>query len=386
MRERFEELDSLRGLAAISVILCHLLPIAGSSLFNRLNATPLHLFWAGHEAVILFFMLSGFVLSLPYFNNKALKYKDYIIRRVCRIYLPYAVSVTVAIICMMMFYRFDIHELGWWFDTSVHPISFDMIINHILLVGEFQSSTFNMVIWSLVHEMRISIIFPVIVYFLMKYSWKHNVFIAMSCSVMFYVLYIFCLKIFKYDATILQGSYLVTLHYIAFFILGALLAQHKQYAKMLYAKLNSVSKISLLITGVLAYTYKWWFLSKMSLLHIMILDDWAIAVGSSFFILFCLNSNTIKSIVTLKPVHFAGKISYSLYLYHLIVALSLVNILNEKLPIGLVLVISFTVTILVAVSMYYLTEKPSIKLGKILTTRSKKETSIVSGKTVRRTA
>lgn len=64
MNNRFNEFDSLRGLAAVSVVLCHLLPLGNYTLINTLDKTPFHLLWAGHEAVILFFILSGFVLSL----------------------------------------------------------------------------------------------------------------------------------------------------------------------------------------------------------------------------------------------------------------------------------------------------------------------------------
>jgi len=75
VNDRFEQLDSLRGLAALSVVVNHFLNILPGIFDNPndfwfLKYTPLHLFWAGHEAVIFFFVLSGFVLSLQFFKKK----------------------------------------------------------------------------------------------------------------------------------------------------------------------------------------------------------------------------------------------------------------------------------------------------------------------------
>jgi peptidoglycan/LPS O-acetylase OafA/YrhL len=374
MNKRYEELDSLRGLAAATVVLCHLLPLANFTLVKQLDKTPLHLLWAGHEAVILFFLLSGFVLSLPYFNgNKRPLYKDYLIRRICRIYFPYAISVIVAIVCMIKFYSIDMFMLSGWFNSSDKPISIHLLLNHVVLLTEFDTYKFNMVIWSLVHEMRISIIFPILVYIVIKFSWKRNVILSISGSILFYVLYVFFLKIYNYDATKLQGSYLYTLHYIGFFICGALLAKNREYLNRLYAKMGKLLKITLLVAGVLAYTYNWWFLNDVSIVHLLIVNDWIIAAGASVFIMFFVNSGIVSSLVLKRPVRFLGRISYSLYLYHLIVALSLANYFNGKLPMEVISGISIALTFIVATTMYYIIENPSIKLGRLMTTEPKKK-------------
>lgn len=106
--------------------------------------TPLHLVWAGHEAVILFFILSGFVLSLPYYNKKNSKYKDYLIKRIFRIYLPYLVSVFLAIACVFVFSRGGIPELSKWFNgTWERQLTINQLLEHILMLGDFKSYNFN---------------------------------------------------------------------------------------------------------------------------------------------------------------------------------------------------------------------------------------------------
>lgn len=70
----FEKLDALRGIAALIVVSGHFAAMlhpgmvfgnSGSGTWEFLfSSTPLHLFVSGHFAVCLFFILSGFVLSV----------------------------------------------------------------------------------------------------------------------------------------------------------------------------------------------------------------------------------------------------------------------------------------------------------------------------------
>lgn len=372
VNNRFDELDSLRGLASSSVLVSHLfLAIPSAYLLEKLKNTPLHVFWSGHEAVILFFVLSGFVLSLSYYKDKAPKYKDYLIKRVCRIYLPYLASILLSIVLMSMFSRMPLIGLDKAINnTWVTPFTIESMINHIVFLGDFQSQNYNPVVWSLIHEMRISIIFPFLMYFLIKLDWKKNILIGMACTVIYFLTWYFVFNALHYNPT-----YLITVHYIGFFILGALLAKHRKYLNSLFCKFSKILKIMVLLIAILCYTYSWWFLPKVVYLHLTVINDWAIAAGSSVFIVYSINSSIIRRLLLFKPVHLIGKTSYSLYLFHLPAFLTLINVYYGKMPIWLILIISFFVSFVLAGIMYYLIEKPSILLGRILTTNKKKVTS-----------
>lgn len=369
MNKRFEELDSLRGLAAIAVILSHLaLVLPSIYLIEKLKNTPLHIFWAGHEAVILFFILSGYVLSLPYLNNKTPKYKAFFTKRVCRIYLPYIVSISIGILCMGMFAHNKIPELSKWFnDIWANPVPLREIIDHIIMLGNFKSYAINNIIWSLVHEMRISIIFPIIMFIVIKLNWKTSIVVGLSCSLVYFLTWIISLKLFKYNITEYDTSYILTLHYVGFFILGSLLAKHKQHLHDAYVKITTIKRISFLVIGLLAYTYTWWFMPNVFYLHFSFINDWMIAIGCSVIILSSLNSTRLKILLLLRPIQFTGKISYSLYLFHMIILIVMINAFYGKMPINLILGISFILSFIIASVAYYIVEIPSIKLGKILT-------------------
>ena len=85
MENRIWRLEALRGLAAIYVVLSHTLP--HKMMFFGFNAGYLVRF--GQEAVILFFLLSGFVINYSYCNaSTRADFRTYFARRFARIYIP----------------------------------------------------------------------------------------------------------------------------------------------------------------------------------------------------------------------------------------------------------------------------------------------------------
>ena len=91
---RFHELDALRGLACVSVVFLHFhdmwTPKDPHTLphWKQVALILLAPFYSGHQAVILFFLLSGLVLALPYTRGKEQSYPVYLARRIVRIYGP----------------------------------------------------------------------------------------------------------------------------------------------------------------------------------------------------------------------------------------------------------------------------------------------------------
>jgi Acyltransferase family len=146
---RIVALDGLRGVAAIMVLLHHallMLPqFADYEWYSRLSArlslgeflllrTPLRLVWAGQERAIMFFVLSGFVLSLPWLNGKPQSYGRFLLGRFCRIYPPYLAAMTLAALGSILMGGHVLpkasvyfNELGWavWRQANVTSGRFD---------------------------------------------------------------------------------------------------------------------------------------------------------------------------------------------------------------------------------------------------------------------
>ena len=87
---RITSLDGLRGAAALVVVIYHVFLVQPSLAAPHLDPnaplgavewlatfTPLHLMWAGPEAVFVFFVLSGLVLALPVADTGRLDLRDY---------------------------------------------------------------------------------------------------------------------------------------------------------------------------------------------------------------------------------------------------------------------------------------------------------------------
>ncbi|WP_084544041.1 acyltransferase family protein [Paenisporosarcina indica] len=216
--KRFEELDSLRGIIAFTVFVYHFFNVSWENrgqvgYWNIIAYSPLRILWAGHEAVIFFFILSGFVLSLPFYKKNYIhNYITFIIKRSLRIYFPFIVAVLLGIILRGVFSLNNI--AGTWTGES----GLNTIIKHILFIGTYNSNAFDSVIWSLVHEMRISLVFPLLIMLLIKFEWKKIMTLGFLTSVIS-IAFIVTLKI---DNNI---NIIISFHYILMFIIGAILAK-----------------------------------------------------------------------------------------------------------------------------------------------------------------
>lgn len=83
-QQRLMKLEAIRGFAAFYVVLFHVLP-------QKIEWMGINfglLFRFGPEAVIIFFVLSGFVIRYTWARSKDHSFRCYFIRRLVRLYLP----------------------------------------------------------------------------------------------------------------------------------------------------------------------------------------------------------------------------------------------------------------------------------------------------------
>ncbi|WP_179884268.1 acyltransferase family protein [Bacillus toyonensis] len=388
MSKRYEELDSLRGLAALIVVIHHCLltftvffaaynhEFISSSIVRLLSNSPLHILWAGSESVILFFILSGFVLSLPFLNNKTTTYQSYFIKRVCRIYLPYIFTMILSILLFnLLEVDNPISSLSSWFNEMWStPLTFKSALSYLLMLG-FDTHNFNTVTWSLIHEMRISIFFPLVMIPIMKYDWKKSLVIGLLTTYSLWFVFVVASLVIKVDdLSFILKTIGDTFYYCSFFVIGAVFAKYKDSVKVFYNRQSTISKTLIVIFAILMYSIEWIVpglgeLKTSSGIYFIILRTFVnVCVTIAILILFMFALNAVKFQNKLKNAKlvYLGKISYSLYLIHPIVILASVYTLKGFLPIELIVVSVPFVSIIIASIMYKLIEEPSIGLGKKL--------------------
>jgi peptidoglycan/LPS O-acetylase OafA/YrhL len=377
MSKRFEELDSLRGLAALSVFFSHIYMVFNTDSLKLLfEYGPFRPLIAGSEAVVLFFVLSGFVLSLPFYSKNEFSYPGFLIKRICRIYLPYIFMIVLAIVCRELFYNGKIDGISDSFNVFwSNEITVKDTINHILLIGNY-SENLNPVVWSLVHEMRISIIFPVLMFLIVRMRSYQSILLAVSLSLIS-VGYEYITK-----APFGQSNWYATIHYCFAFIIGALIAKYRTYLISFFKGIKPFIRVCVLITGIILFD---WAHPSFAInivyngfnpYYRTVIDSWFTAIGASIIIIYALSSDGFSKFLRQNFINHLGKISYSLYLMHVVLLITLLQLLHNYFPVFAICFIVIIIAYFVSSLLYRLVETNSIKLGKYLS-------QIVSSQTVK---
>jgi peptidoglycan/LPS O-acetylase OafA/YrhL len=362
---RYLELDSLRGLAALTVLLGHLEKMWSetyppvSAICTWIVALTLQ---SGAEAVILFFVLSGFVLSLPAVEGRPQSYFTFVTRRVFRIYIPYVAALAASIAASMYLYSRSISST-WVLNYWSGPVQWHVVWQHVMFLRVFNTDRFDPPIWSLVHEMRISLFFPFLCAIVLRFKNRWAFALALTITATSTVMD----KLHGVEAA---TSVADTLHYIPMFILGIYLARERASIAACFSGLSRPARIALGVVGILLFTFAGGQLHLVAgqIMHVglRVISDWLTALGAGGVIVICLNSPSCKRILHWPPIRLLGQMSYSLYLMHFIVLLCCVDLLFGRIPLPVILSLALVLSIAVSWCSYLWIEKPSMNLGRRL--------------------
>lgn len=175
MSQRFVGLDGLRRIAALIVVFTHTRLIfqgwaggPGTSDMNQgepwakaIQQSPLHAFHAGGEAVFVFFILSGFVLVLPFLRTRPPAWPAYFPKRLVRLYLPIGGAVLLAALLVFLVPRVASPQQTWWVNSHEGGVTpFGLVREAFVLLG---TGRYNSVLWSLNWEILFSLMLPIYV-------------------------------------------------------------------------------------------------------------------------------------------------------------------------------------------------------------------------------
>lgn len=168
---RFAALDGLRGIAALVVLIHHALMsvprLADATTASENSSgfvwamvnTPLSLAWGGFEAVLVFFVLSGFVLVLPLTRtDRRFSWAGYYPKRLLRLYLPVWAAVALTLIIITSIRREQVPGASWWVDLHAGTPTLWGTLNNLILLQPPDTS--NTVLWSLRWEVAFSLLLP----------------------------------------------------------------------------------------------------------------------------------------------------------------------------------------------------------------------------------
>lgn len=360
---RYHQLDALRGIAALAVVVGHLSKMPAADWLNR---SPLKLIGGGHAAVILFFVLSGFVLNLQFETQSRPSYLAYFVKRICRIYLPYLAVVTIAYGLYVPLEQRNVPWGGWLNEFWRHGLTLHQFMQHVYFLMPFTTNDLDPALWSLVYEMRISLIFPIIYIAAKRLAgWQLLISAALLVGIpMFYASRTGTVLI---HASLL-GQWMPTLHYAGMFLLGALLCQHRRgIENTLKKQRSSLAAWTFFLSSYCVYMAGRPLVARVAhneTLAAYVLD-WVLAIGVAGIIISALNLDLFRRLLLTGPLKFLGKISYSLYLTHAVVILAVIHMLATMSQ-GVALFVSALLIIPVSVAGYHLLEAPSITLGRLI--------------------
>lgn len=338
---RLFQLDSLRGLAAFCVIWYHLRLAFPSA---RSHNPFLVVLTSGHEAVVLFFVLSGYVLGMPLWAGRQRPYGSYLLRRFCRIYVPYFAAMMFAWVCARHFFGSTLTLTPWFHLTWQTPLLWGLFVREV-----FMSTTpaVNTAFWSLRLEAEFSILLPVFCWLVLRLR-------AAGVAVLCVASYVLGTRVHNEDAVL-------RLMYYPMFFLGLLLSFYAEPLAGWWKRLPRLAHGVLLTLGVGLY------------LHVLPLApqpaDALTEIGSCLLILCALQSSRIAGVLRHRVAEYLGRISYSLYLVHGTVLFVALNLLYEHVPFPLLIAIYGVCALVLAHLFYVIIERPALQLGRKLTTR-----------------
>ena len=347
---RFPEFDSLRGLAALTVVLHHILGLwEGSQAQWWIRASPAAILVNGTSAVTVFFVLSGFVLTIPYKRKRAPVYGLYLLKRFCRIYLPYAGSLLLVLLTLKIV-RTPVYMGNLQYDLTWNSgINWYLVKQHLGALGNFNVEAYNPPYWTLVLEMRMSLVMPVIAFLALRSRFFPGCCFALATN--FAVWY---LKPFFRHGMPLQIIDLGCLFYI-----GSLLAANFDSVATLYRQASHWIRRLLLVLAMIAYGG----LGFRSL-GIPPVGTMLLGFASLVMLLAASQNLKIRHFLHLPAVLRLGEISYSIYLVHMIVILAFVHTFWGRASLLPLVPVIIVATYLLAEAFHWAVELPAIRLGR----------------------
>lgn len=371
-RRRLECLDGVRGVAALVVVVFHYLSAFLPTLTPDQTAnpywladTPLAILFNGPFAVVVFFVLSGFVISRSAVKRFHLPLT--IASRYLRLTVPMAASVIIAWLLLISFPN-DAATLGAitgtpWLAKTYNgeiPSLFSAVKDGTFEVYLHGMSRFNNVLWS----MRPELIGSVGIY--VAYAFVHRGAYRVSILAVLFFFLLWKGRPYYYEA----------------FIFGALM-QEAWTAN----RLTGLNAALALVVGVILGSQSADFASRYGLdflpvpIRPGVADGLIYPVAAALIVYACLKSALASRFFQVGPCLFLGRILFGLYLIHVPIAYTLVMAVAIALwplspfVLGLGLLVFMAVSISLGWLMTLVVDAPTQRVLQAIRKASRRDSS-----------
>lgn len=365
----FPNLNGLRFIAAFLVIIHHIEQFKSISVVENYWGKVPFIGIIGKLGVILFFVLSGFLITYLLLAEeqafKTISIRKFYMRRILRIWPLYFLIIVLAFLVLPNISLFTLP--GYGKDVIYHNLILKLIF-YVLFLPNLVLSLLGFVpyashTWSIGTEEQFYLVWPI----LLKYFKKHSIFL-MLFIIVFYLLFSGFLATPYSDflpfKNVIQAFWR-TFNIVCMAIGGifAILLFHKN--KLIDLLLNKyLCYLLILIVGALMYKGV-----KIPFLH----HEFYSVLFGIIILNFACNKEIGISLEN-KVLNYLGNISYGLYMYHpigIILAIALSKSINMSTN-WFVYPVSFILTIVLAGLSYTYFEKYFLK-------RKSKYSKIISG-------
>jgi peptidoglycan/LPS O-acetylase OafA/YrhL len=303
-----ESLDGLRGFAAAIVVISHVddMPIVGDLSVLRVGA----------YGVAIFFALSGFLMAYLYGGRPLTRESasDYLVSRFSRIYPVYFVAICLsAVLSAIPNLHYPDHMIGAF-----------SILRHVAMLGS------NGVFWSIPPEIQFYIFFLAL--WLCFQSPQKYVVLAVGIVCLLAVLALFGFP----------GPGILLTSKLPYFLFGALAGRLMALRPMLHPPvavgIAALAMLAIFIPsralGILSQTSFWGLHSAL--------------IGALIvYLIACEHPITVRVFAN-APLRFLGRISFSLYLFHVPVLFFFDHLLVGLLPVWVIVMLAVIASVLFA--------------------------------------
>lgn len=362
---RWRSLDGLRGLAAVVVLLHHGLLTLGSLADayyspERPGAftpvwwaawTPLHLAWEGTGAVLVFFVLSGFVLTLAVVRTPRFSWFAYYPARLVRLMLPVWAAVCLGVVLMTLVPRDGDAGSAWLRARAAVGVSPETVWQSLTLSAPAGRSYLVSPLWSLHFEVVFSLLLPLFVYgVIATRRWPA---LAVGVAVAAVA-----------ASAALPGK---PAAFYAMFLVGTVLAVHRERLSTAAARFSARPPARIiwpvaLVVGLLLLTWRW-ITPAVDLGSWSGLADVPASVGAVVVVFVCAHWRGVDRVLTRRPVLWLGTVSFSLYLVHEPIVIALAYVFPPEAR-YLGLLVGYIASFVAAWLFWLAVERPAHRLSR----------------------